>query len=56
MSGREPTDGSGTKWCLGYPRVRVHQVAVANVTAKEYVPGVTEHAGYSTNASRKPVC
>ena len=31
----------------------MQQVAVANIPANEYVPGVTEIAGYSTDASRK---
>ena len=36
-----------------YQRATVHQVAVANVPASEYVPGVTENAEYSTNTCRK---
>ena len=36
-----------------YSRATVHQVAVANVPAYEYAPGVTENDGYSTNASEK---
>ena len=33
MGDRERTDGSGTRWCAGYPRATVHQVTVANVSA-----------------------
>ena len=31
----------------------MHQVAAADVPANEWVPGVTEDAEYSTDASRK---
>ena len=47
------TGGSGTRWRAVYSRATVHQVTVANVSANEYVPGVTKNAGYSTDASRK---
>ena len=49
----ERTDGSGTRWCAVYSRSTVQQVAMANIPASEYVPGVTEIAGYSSDASRK---
>ena len=54
MGDRERTDGSGTRWCARYPRATVHHVAVENIPANKIVPGITEHAGYSTNASQKP--
>ena len=54
MGDRERTNGSGKRWYAGYPRATVHQVAVEKVPANEYVPEVTENAGYSMNVSRKP--
>ena len=54
MGDRERTDRSGTRWCEVYSRTTVHQVAVANVLANEWVPGETENVWYSTEGSRKP--
>ena len=55
MGDRERTGGSGTRWYAVYSRATVHQVAEANVSTNEYVPGVIDNnAGDSTDASRKP--
>ena len=43
MGDRQRTDGSGARWCAGYPRATVHQVTAANVPANEYVPEITEN-------------
>ena len=51
MGDRERMDKSDTRWCAGYPRGTVHPVTWGNVPANEYIPGVTEIAGHSTNAS-----
>ena len=49
LGDRERTDKSGTRWCAGYPRATVHPVTGGNVQVNEYVSGVTEVAGRSTN-------
>ena len=56
MGDLERTGASRTRWCSVYPRAPVHRVAAANVPANEWVPGVTEDAGYeiTQHASTKP--